>query len=251
MPFDGQEENIGETALLNDRGGAIAFFGTTRTVYQSYNRLMNLAFTRHLLSSRQKRTAIGEAVRLAKNQLIQTGSDQTANKLQYTLLGDPALTLAIPTRSAVIETINDQSLSTLTEPLQLGAGSTIKVTGHVNQEDGQLDETFNGELTATVRDAAEEITCRHNDKSEAETVFTYTGRDKTLFQGSDSIHGDALTSPLPSPRISAMPTAMDRSPSMLSTTRKTWKRTALQTWWSSVAQVVARTIRKVLTCSAI
>ncbi len=187
MPFDGQEENIGETALLNDKGGAIAFFGTTRTVYQSYNRLMNLAFTRHLLSSRQKRTAIGEAVRLAKNQLIQTGSDQTANKLQYTLLGDPALTLAIPTRSAVIETINDQSLSTLTEPLQLGAGSTIKVTGHVNQEDGQLDETFNGELTATVRDAAEEITCRHNDKSEAETVFTYTGRDKTLFQGSDSI----------------------------------------------------------------
>lgn len=89
MPFDGQEENIGETALLNDRGGAIAFFGTTRTVYQSYNRLMNLAFTRHLLSSRQKRTAIGEAVRLAKNQLIQTGSDQTANKLQYTLFRRP------------------------------------------------------------------------------------------------------------------------------------------------------------------
>ena len=35
MPFDGQTENIGETALLNPHGGAIAFYGTTRTVFQS------------------------------------------------------------------------------------------------------------------------------------------------------------------------------------------------------------------------
>ncbi|MBO7045140.1 MAG: Por secretion system protein, partial [Prevotella sp.] len=33
MAFDGQEENIGETAVLNKKGGAVAFFGTTRTVY--------------------------------------------------------------------------------------------------------------------------------------------------------------------------------------------------------------------------
>ena len=50
MPFDGQEENIGETALFNKKGGAVAFFGTTRTVYQSYNRQMNLAFTKYVLS---------------------------------------------------------------------------------------------------------------------------------------------------------------------------------------------------------
>ena len=31
MPFDGQENNIGETALFNKKGGAIAFYGTTRT----------------------------------------------------------------------------------------------------------------------------------------------------------------------------------------------------------------------------
>jgi hypothetical protein len=32
MPFDGLEANIGEYALLNDKGGAVAFYGTTRTV---------------------------------------------------------------------------------------------------------------------------------------------------------------------------------------------------------------------------
>ena len=50
MPFDGQEENIGETAFFNKKGGAVAFYGTTRTVYQTQNRLMNLAFTHHVLS---------------------------------------------------------------------------------------------------------------------------------------------------------------------------------------------------------
>ena len=33
MPFDGTDPTIGETAVLNSKGGAFAFFGTTRTVY--------------------------------------------------------------------------------------------------------------------------------------------------------------------------------------------------------------------------
>ena len=188
MPFDGQEDNIGETAVLNDKGGAIAFYGTTRTVYQSYNRSMNLTFTRHLLTMKNYRpTPIGEAVRLAKNELIQTGSDQTANKLQYTLLGDPALRLALPTFPVVIESINGQNIADLTEPLQIGAGSTISIAGHIENGAGQVDNTFTGEMTATVRDAAEEIVCRRNDTSEATTAFVYTDRTKTLFHGNDSV----------------------------------------------------------------
>lgn len=188
MPFDGQEENIGETAILNDKGGAVAFFGTTRTVYQSYNRLMNLAFTRYVLSSNEHGLIpIGEAVRLAKNELIQTGSDRTANKLQYTLLGDPALRLALPTTSIVIDSINHKSLASQTEPLQIGAGSTVHVSGHIDNGGGQVNDSFNGEMTAIVRDAAEEVVCRRNDTSEAETAFVYTDRTKTLYHGSDNV----------------------------------------------------------------
>ena len=184
MPFDGNKDNIGETAMLNDKGGAIAFFGTTRTVYQSYNRAMNLAFIKQVLT---KKTAIGEAVRLAKNELIQGGTDQTANKLQYTLLGDPALALAIPTVPIVIDSINGKRLDTLTEPLQIGAGATVSIAGHISNSEGQVDEQFNGEMTAIVRDAAEEIVCRRNDASEAKSAFVYTDRTKTLFQGSDNV----------------------------------------------------------------
>ena len=188
MPFDGQEENIGEAAILNDKGGAVAFFGTTRTVYQSYNRIMNLAFTRYVFSSDQHgQISIGEAARLAKNELIQTGTDRTANKLQYTLLGDPALKLALPTTPIVIDSINHKSLASLTEPLQISAGSTVRVAGHIDDGEGQVNSMFNGEMTAIVRDAAEEIVCRRNDTSESSTAFVYTDRTKTLYHGSDNV----------------------------------------------------------------
>lgn len=200
MPFDGQEDNIGEAAILNEKGGAIAFFGTARTVYQSYNRQMNLAFNRHLFNTQQGRTPIGEAVRLAKNDLIQTGSDQTANKLQYTLLGDPALALAIPTLPIIIDSINNQNIASLTEPLKLGAGSTVKVVGHIDTGNGQVNESFNGEITAIVRDAAEEVICRRNDTSEASSAFTYTDRTKTLFQGSDNVSQGKFTFSFAVPR---------------------------------------------------
>ena len=188
MPFDGQKDNIGEAAILNKNGGAIAFYGTTRTVYQSYNILMNHAFTRHLFDTNaHERIAIGEAVRRTKNELIQTGGDQTVNKLQYTLLGDPSLVLAIPTAPIMIDAINQKTLASLTEDLHIGAGETVKIDGHIATQEGMEDRNFNGEITATVRDAAEEIVCRLNDPSEADAPFTYIDRTKVLYQGSDSV----------------------------------------------------------------
>ena len=183
MPFDGQEENIGETALMNKRGGAVAFYGTTRTVYSSYNRVMNIAFMEHVLEG----IPIGEAVRLAKNSLITTAKDHTANKLQYTLLGDPALRLAYPTLSAVVDDINGASVSE-TQPLVLRAGTTVTVRGHI-ASGGQMQTGYYGQVTATVRDAKETITCLLNNTTSegADEPFVYQDRTKVLFQGSDSV----------------------------------------------------------------
>ena len=83
MPFDGQTDNIGEKCLLNEKGGAIGFFGTTRTVYSFYNRRMNLFFTKYVLGSTNGvRNRLGDAVRMSKNSLILTGQDYTANMLR-------------------------------------------------------------------------------------------------------------------------------------------------------------------------
>lgn len=182
MPFDGQEENIGETVMLNKRGGGVAFFGTTRTVYATYNEQMNLAFTKYVLDSNY---TIGEAVRQAKCDLVSQNLDTTPNKLQYTLLGDPALRLACPSPSVVIDSINGQPASAT---VSLSAGSVALVKGHVEQNQ-MLASSFNGVLTATVRDAEETIVCKQNDDSDegAGQPFTYRDRTKILYQGSDSI----------------------------------------------------------------
>ncbi len=180
MPFDGQEDNIGEAVILNRKGGGVAFFGTTRTVYATYNEVMNTAFTKYVLTPG---ISIGEAVRLAKCELVSKGTDLTANKLQYTLLGDPALHLATPQQEMVVDSINGLPAD---EGIKLAAGSVVRVAGHIVQND-DVDTGFNGIVTLTVRDAEETITCRQNDQSETDEPFVYKDRTKTLYQGSDSV----------------------------------------------------------------
>ena len=196
MPFDGQEENIGEACFFNKKGGAIAFYGTTRTVYQNYNRLMNLAFTRNVLSldSQGLPIPIGEAVRRTKNELISQRKDLRENKLQYTLLGDPAVRLAVPTAQMAIDSINGQQL-TDGSLLTVKAGTIVTLTGNVLNAEGQRDTTFTGQMTAVVRDIRELITCKLNDMTSdgAEEAFTYYDRPNTVFSGSNSVKNGHFT----------------------------------------------------------
>ena len=187
MPFDGQEENIGETVMLSKRGGGVAFFGTTRTVYASYNEQMNLLFTKYVLDPD---FTIGEAVRQAKVDLVNDGRDTSPNKLQYTLLGDPALHLACPSPSVVIDSINGKPASSA---VSLSAGSVVTLQGHVEQNQARAN-TFNGVVTAMVRDAEETIVCQQNDDSAegSEVAFTYKDRTKMLYQGSDSVRNGSF-----------------------------------------------------------
>ncbi len=191
MPFDGTTSNIGETALLNSNGGAVAFYGTTRTVYADRNKYMNRSFLRRVLSTRDgKPMTIGEAHRLAQNDLLlgyalpngTTEQDNTTNRLQYSLLGDPALSLNLPTLEIVVDSINGMAASDTQETPVLKAGMVARMTGHIV---GAAD--FDGVVTATVRDSRELVTCRNNEGSD--NAFTYYDRLKTLYNGSDSVRG--------------------------------------------------------------
>ncbi|HBN47257.1 MAG TPA: Por secretion system protein [Prevotella sp.] len=182
LPFDGTTPTIGETAVTSSKGGAVAFFGTTRTVYSNYNKSINMAFLRYVLSlSDGKPVTLGEAQRLAKNQMITSRQDTTVNKLQYSLLGDPAISLHLPTLSVVIDSINGAKPSA-SAPVTLKAGSVARVAGHV-----ESPQAFNGVMTALVRDSRELVTCRLNSSAEATTPFTYYDRTNTLFNGADSV----------------------------------------------------------------
>lgn len=196
MPFDAGKDNIGEAAVLNPDGGAIAFYGTTRTVMSSYNRFINRAFMRYVLSrdSNGNPLTIGEANRLCKQYLVSSRQDVTVNKLHYTLLGDPALALALPQCNAVVDSINGIATSSSELPV-LKAGSVVKVKGHVESSSQKLSD-FNGTLTALVRDTQEQIVCKLNNtdpKDGATTAFIYNDRPKVIYKGNNDVVNGEFT----------------------------------------------------------
>ena len=181
MPFDGIEENIGEAAMLNQAGGAVAFFGTTRTVWANYNKVINMAFLRLVLGQDGGRPmTMGEAQRQAKNLMITAGQDLTTNKLQYSLLGDPAIALNQPQMKVVVDSINGQSVGSV--PIMLKAASVARVSGHIENA-----TRFNGTMTAVVLDSKELVTCRQNASADADSSFQFYNRSKAIYSGSDSV----------------------------------------------------------------
>ena len=184
MAFDDVEDNIGTAAVVNANGGAVAFFGTTRTVLASYNKLINRAFLTAVLSRKDgKALTLGEAQQQAKNQMITTGQDRTVNKLQYSLLGDPALRLNLPEPCIVVDSINGIPTTSATRP-KFKAGSIARIAGHVNKSTA---DNFSGVATIVVRDSQEKIVCKENYSAEADSAFVFYSRNKILYTGSDSI----------------------------------------------------------------
>ena len=181
MPFDGIEENIGEAAMLNQAGGAVAFFGTTRTVWANYNKVINMAFLRLVLGQDGgKPMTMGEAQRQAKNLMITAGQDLTTNKLQYSLLGDPAIALNQPQMKVVVDSINGQAVGST--PITLKAASVARVSGHIENV-----IRFSGTMTAVVLDSKELVTCRQNASADADSSFQFYNRSKAIYSGSDSV----------------------------------------------------------------
>ena len=194
MPFDGLGENIGETAMLNKKGGAIAFYGTTRTVYATYNLPQNQSFMKYVLDSKNgRRLTIGEAAYMAKNDYTSGSTEMLTNKLQYVLLGDPALVLANPTEQITIDSINGKAVAD--GIVQLKAGSKVTLKGHLpNHND------FNGVVTVTVRDIEETLVGKQNDPVATETALEFKDRPNTIYNGSDSIRSGAFTFSFAVPR---------------------------------------------------
>ncbi len=187
MPFDYLRTTFGEQLLLNGNGGAIAAYGAARSVYETYNSRIDKYMMNYLLDydTNGKPYTLGEAQRLAKNQLIKDGQDMTVNKHHYTLLGDPAMTLALPTYHVKVDKING---TTTDQNIQIKALSKVTVEGHIETLGGEAVTTFNGTLNSVVKDTKQTITCR-GQASDSETLFQYTDYDSNIFAGTTTVSG--------------------------------------------------------------
>ena len=185
--FDAVGTSAGEFALLNEKGGAIALFTTTRSV--SNDPRLNQAFIKSLFDqSEGKRRRLGDAVRLAKRDY---GSG--SNKLNFTLIGDPALTLNYPDYEVQIEEFDGP----LTEEVPFAnAAGKVKVKGHILTPDGELADDFTGTIHPLVLDSEESMATLGNTQF---GVFAYEARTKTLFSGTDSVRNGHFEFTFPMP----------------------------------------------------
>lgn len=193
LPYDQNTSDFARQALFHENGGAVAFMCASRAVYASENNHLNIAYCDYLLKQNADGSynTMGEALRLAKNQLITLGKDRTINKLKYILAGDPALPLMRPKRDIQLDSINGIAL-TNNKKVQLKAGSIARFSGSIL-------ENFNGVITAKIYDKTDVLTCKNNDGS-ADTAFVYRERTKIIFEGSDSVINGKFILNIPIPK---------------------------------------------------
>lgn len=191
-PFDSRLSHFGTAGLFNSNGGAIGFYGTTHSVFPTENCALNKAMIAALITPvNGDYLSLGEAQRIAKNNLITQRTDLTVNKLQYTLLGDPALKLNVPQQKVIIDSINGRNVKNLVEPIKMKAASVARISGHIEKA-GTKNDAFNGTLSLTVRDAEKLIVGRKNDPS-LQSVFKYYDRTSVLYKGNANVTNGAFS----------------------------------------------------------
>ena len=173
--YDNEVISGGEQMMLSPNGGSIATIASTRLVLAELNLDFNQNFFRELLVRNEEEPhRLGDVVRRAKNASI-----ESVNKLCFALLGDPALSLNIPTDSVHTFYVNDKHVS---EPLDtLRANSTVRLKGGITGRDGNILNNFNGVVYFTLFDKQRERkTLNHSGK---DTVLSFYTQTSTLYKG--------------------------------------------------------------------
>lgn len=197
-PFDNSIVSFGEAAFLNPNGGAIGLISSTRTTYAEQNRRINYFFSKYAFAhdENNRRLSLGDALRMAKCSLITTDDqslrDVSGNKLNYVLIGDPALVVGNTNYRMVVDELNGKPVGG-EESVMLKAGSEVVVKGHVNRVDGVPVTDFSGMLYASVFDNIEEVVCRNNENVKGLVPFVYHERTKKIFVGGDSVRNGEFT----------------------------------------------------------
>lgn len=135
----------GEFTFWNKNGGASALITTTRQVFVQFGLEFNNTLQKYLFSfGSDDFPTLGEALMLAKNEF------NNNQKRVVFLVGDPALTLAVPKPNIRLTAINDKPFGAVNDTLK--SLSRIKFSGEVENPSGQLLSDFNGTVFVTVYD---------------------------------------------------------------------------------------------------
>ena len=169
--------SAGEQLLFNPKGGAVALLSTTRLVYSNPNYNLNKKFINSIVQNtniKNQKIKLGDIFLETK---VNSGS--SLNNRNFTLLGDPALTINFAEN--LIE-ITESSVDTMK------AFSEVSVKGIVKNNSGSKIENFNGFLNAKVYEYERNLSTLGQQNC---TPMPYKDQSSLVFNGNCTVtNGD-------------------------------------------------------------
>ncbi|MDG1334255.1 MAG: type IX secretion system sortase PorU [Crocinitomicaceae bacterium] len=177
---DPDRVSAGEWASLNPYGGAIALMTTTRSVFFGVNSATISEFIRRVFErdANNEPYTFGEIMRLTKN-----NSGSSNNRRSFTLIGDPALQIAMPKMNIVTDSINGLSPALVEDTLS--ALSKVTIKGHLEDFTGSVLNSFNGVVYPTVFDKIKMQQTLGNDPSSP--VVDFELQNNKVYSGKASV----------------------------------------------------------------
>ncbi|MEZ5047785.1 MAG: type IX secretion system sortase PorU [Chitinophagaceae bacterium] len=185
-PFDNPGiVSAGEILINKPDGGAIALMTTTQLVYADQNRIMNYNYMRKgFRLENGEYPTLGDAYRDSKNLRYVSSVDlfTASNFRKFALLGDPSLPLAFPKHVLKTDSINGRSILSYTDTLK--ALEKYTISGHIEDQTGNILDNFDGIVYPTVFDKPKLLTTLQND---GDPVRYYSVQNNALYKGKASI----------------------------------------------------------------
>lgn len=169
----------GEEVLLNPGGGSIALFTTTRLVYSGPNHLLNEKFYEIVFEKRENGDCyrLGDIIKYSKNQ-----AGAGINKRNFTLLGDPSISLSFPKQVVITDSVNHQPLENFTDTIS--ALDYVTISGHLENRSGEILESFNGSVIPIAYDKKSNLKTLANDGG---IPLEFESRNSTLYKGNATV----------------------------------------------------------------
>lgn len=154
---------FGEQFLLHPTAGNIATYSTTRLVFSSPNFILNQDIYNTIFTKvNGKYKTIGEVFKEIKNL-----NATITNNRNFTLLGDPALTLNFP--EYVVNAMHPDTLQ---------SNNNNTITGQIEDDNNVLQSWFNGSVVVLIKSSKDTIITLANDGG---SPFVFLDRRDTIF----------------------------------------------------------------------
>ncbi len=173
---DYHNTSAGEWVVLSPLGGGVALFTTTRIAWSNSNLKINQEFYKYIFENDADghRMRLGEVIMSTKNQL---GS--ITNRLNFTLLGDPALQLIYPEGGIYTHSINGEETEEERDALKALTIATIE---------GEIKTESTSESLVTMQVFDKPITVKTLGNKGA-VPFEYRVYQNRIFRGTQDVNG--------------------------------------------------------------